>query len=558
MSAFDAGGDPAAPARVCLVLHGHLPYVHHPAYADFLEEDWFFEACVETYLPLLFILEDLAQDDVRVRLAVGLTPPLLEMLRAPALLAKLERHLDRRVELAASEVRRLRRDAENLPTALHYLGRFRQMREFFAAERGDLVGAFRRHQEAGRIELLASAATHAVLPLVRTEEARRFQIRLGVALYREVFGRAPRGFWMPECAYEPGVDRLLRQEGLEYAIFETHGVRNAGPKSPFGVHRPLTLPAGLKAFGRDQRSGRQVWSSVVGYPGDPVYRELYRDLGFDAPYDYVKPWLHDDGLRRNTGFKYHRVTGKVELHEKAPYDAAAAKAKARAHARHFVDSRIEDVGRLRARSGGVAPVVTAPYDLELFGHWWHEGPWFLEGLFRDAALRPRLPFLFSTPAEALDDEGPAPDAYAHLSTWGKNGFLEVWCAPENAWILRHQHELERRLLARAGVARAPSPRAARILDQMARELLLAQSSDWAFIIAMKTSAHYAEKRAKDHVDRFLRLERMLEGAADDPPEFLDEIEAEDALFPGLSFRGLAGGPLTRGRKLGSAPPPSRL
>lgn len=547
-----------APGRVCLVLHGHLPYVHHPAHADFLEEDWYFEACVETYLPLLFILEDLAQDRVPVALTVGLTPPLLEMFRSPALHAKLARHLDRRVELAESELKRLKRDPEHLPTARHYLGRFRQMRDFFAAERGDLAGAFRRHQRAGRLEILASTATHAVLPLVATEEARRFQIKVGVALYREVFGRQPRGFWMPECAYAPGVDALLSAEGIEYAVFETHGVRNAGPTSPFGVYRPLTLPSGLKALGRDQRSGKQVWSSVVGYPGDPAYRELYRDLGFDAPYDYVKPWLHDDGLRRNVGFKYHRITGKVELHEKLPYDPAAAKARAQEHARHFIQSRVDDVARLRAKFGGTAPIVCAPYDLELFGHWWHEGPWFLEALFREAEKRRDLGFAFSTPSQALADGGPMPGAYAHLSTWGKNGFLEVWCAEENAWILRHQHELERRLLARVREVRVPSPRAARVLDQMARELLLAQSSDWAFIIAMKTSAHYAEMRAKDHVDRFLRLEKFLDGAADDPAEYLDEVEAEDAIFPGLSFRSVDHGPVARaGARLGTPAAVSR-
>ena len=549
--------DALEPARVCLVLHGHLPYVHHPAYADFLEEDWFFEACVETYLPLLFILEDLAADRVPVRLAVGLTPPLLEMFRSPALLSKLERHLERRVALAESEVRRLRHDSVHLPVARHYLGRFRQMHGFFMSERGDLIGAFRRHLAAGRLDILASTATHAVLPLVATEAARRLQIRIGVALYKEIFGRAPLGFWLPECAYEPGVDRLLTEEGLAYVVFETHGVRSAGPVSPYGVHRPITLPSGLRAFGRDQRSGRQVWSSAVGYPGDPAYRELYRDLGFDGAYEYVKPWLHDDGLRRNIGFKYHRVTGKVELHEKEPYDVAAAKRRAREHAAHFIESRVEDVSRLRAKFGGTAPVITAPYDLELFGHWWHEGPWFLEFLFREAARRPGLNFKFAAPSDVLADEGPAPKAYAHLSTWGKNGFLEMWCAPENAWILRHQHELERRLAVRTAAARVPSPRSARILDQMTRELLLAQSSDWAFIISMATSAHYAEMRAKDHVDRFLRLERMLDGSSEDPPTFLDETESEDAIFPGLSFRALDGGPVARGKRLGSAPPPSR-
>jgi 1,4-alpha-glucan branching enzyme len=180
----------------------------------------------------------------------------------------------------------------------------------------------------------------------------------------------------------------------------------------------------------------------------------------------------------------------------------------------------------------------------------------LEALFREAAARPDSAFEFATPKEALAEGGPAPEAYAHLSTWGKNGFLEVWCGSETAWTLRHQRELERRLAARVAEHRVPTPRSARILDQMTRELLLAQSSDWAFIVHMKTSAHYAEKRLRDHVDRFLRLEKMLDGDAPDAADALDSIESEDAIFPGLSHKAILGGPVSRGR-LGTPPPPSR-
>jgi 1,4-alpha-glucan branching enzyme len=414
------------------------------------------------------------------------------------------------------------------------------------------VQAFRRHQDQGRLEILASAATHAVLPLVATPEARRLQIGVGVALYREVFGRPPSGFWLPECAYAPGIDHALADAGISWVVLESHGVLAASPRPWSGLHRPIRLPAGVAAFGRDRESGRQVWSSTSGYPGDPAYRELYRDLGFDAPYEHIHPFLHDDGIRRNVGIKYHRVTGKVELHEKATYDVPAAKARAAEHARHFVDSRVTQVEGL-LRAGSVAPCILAPYDCELFGHWWYEGPWFLEALFRSAHARP-LPFRLATPSEVLADAGAVPEAHPSLSTWGRNGFLDMWLDRDTAWILRHQHELERRMLEHA---RKPGPRSAqasRILAQMTRELLLAQSSDWAFIVTNKTAAHYAEMRFRAHVDRFLRLEALLEGAADDDPDFRDLLDAEDSLFPGLDPRALAGGPVIRPKKTLGTPP----
>lgn len=541
-------------ASVCVVLHGHLPWVHHPEHPDFLEEDWFFEALVDCYLPLLFVLDDLHRDRVPARLAVGLTPPLLEMFRAPVLMEKAKGHLDRRVALGRSELSRIGATDPLRPAAEHHFRRALQMRDYFASERGDLVGAFRRHVESGVLEILASCATHAVLPLVLTPEARRVQIAAGVAAYREAFGRRPAGWWLPECAFTPGLDAELAAHDLSWTILETHAALGAEPTPPFGVHRPLTLPSGLRAFARDPESSRQVWSSTIGYPGDPDYRELYRDVGFDAPWDYVKPWLHSDGIRRNLGFKYHRVTGRVELHEKRPWDPAAAKLKAAEHARHFVHARTAQI-RALAASGCATPVVTAPYDLELFGHWWYEGPWWLEQLFREAARLPGLPWTFATPSDTLRDAAPESPAAPPLSTWGRNGFLEVWLNDKNTWILRHQHELERRMIEAARAATAPTARERRLLDLMARELLLLQSSDWAFILTMDTAAHYAEQRARTHADRFHTLESALRGASVDEA-WIDRVEADDALFPGLSFEAFRGEPITKGR-LGTPARPSR-
>ncbi|NRA96006.1 MAG: DUF1957 domain-containing protein [Planctomycetes bacterium] len=536
----------------CIVLHGHLPWVHHPEHQEYLEEDWYLEALSETYLPLLVVLDDLAQDSVPVRLSIGLTPPLLEMFRAPKLREKADRYLLRRKELAEKEVARTEGEAPQHAAALHYLRRCGQLWETWTSCERDPVAAFRRHQDEGRIEILASCATHAILPLAHTDQARCAQVRIGVALYREVFGKDPAGFWLPECAYSEGIDDVLAGEGVRWVVLEQHGVVGARPAPTSGVYRPVMTPAGVCAFGRDPHSSSQVWAAEVGYPGDPEYRELYRDLGYDAPYEDVRPYLHKDGVRRNLGFKYHRITGKVELHEKQPWDPASARERARVHAGNYLWSRGEQSKGLE-KELGEAPCVLSPYDMELFGHWWYEGPWFLEDVFRQMAdPDKRAPVRMVTPSDVLREDGSRPRATPGLSTWGENGFLKVWLNEKNLWVLRHQHELERRMIEGANEWPDPDPQRRQILDQMLRELLLLQSSDWAFIISKDTQVHYARQRAREHIDRFLRLEQALEDPASLDDAWWTRISDEDSLFPGLDHKVIVGGAATRdGARLGS-------
>ncbi len=512
------------PARTLLVLHGHLPWVHMPAHPEFLEEDWLFEAVSGTYLPLLSVFQRLADDAIPTPCVVGLTPPLLEMLRAPSLRRKIGEHLTTRLKLASLEVRRLKGSVPEAAAARHYLERAEECREIWRSADGDLPALFAAHVREGRIAAMASAATHAVLPLVATAAARRRQVALGCRLFEEVFGAAPQGFWLPECAFEPGLDRLLAEHGIQWTVLETHAIADAWPPVPHDHRRPLELPAGVIAFARDPEASRQVWAHEVGYPGDPEYRELYRDLGYDGPWAYVRRFLKRDGVRRNLGFKYHRVTGKVPLHEKAPWNVEHARARTVEHARHFLTRRGEDA------TGIDGAVLTAPFDMELYGHWWYEGPWFLEELFRQSAAGVGAA-PFALPATLITEARPFAVADPPLCTWGEDGYLKVWLNDANAWVLRQQQELEVQVARALDQAHAETPAAQK--DQLVRELLLLQSSDWAFIITKGTSDHYARQRVCTHVARILGL---IEGMAQpglENSEWFRELAREDALFPGL-------------------------
>jgi 1,4-alpha-glucan branching enzyme len=518
---------------LALVLHAHLPFVRHPEDDDFLEEDWLYEAVVESYIPLLWTMESLAADGVEFRLTMSFTPTLVAMLNDELLRLRCERRLDRLCELAEKEVERTRHLPDFHDNAVFYRDRFRAAREDYCNRwKRDLVGAFAKLQDAGKLEIIAAAATHGFLPLLRANPAAvRAQVLLGANDYAETFGREARGVWLPECGFYPGLDATLKEARLRFFFVESDGIEHASDCAKFGVHAPIYCPSGVAAFGRDPEASRQVWSASEGYPGDADYREFYRDIGHDLELDYIKPYLHRDGHRVNTGIKYHRVTGRTD--NKEPYVRQRALDKAAAHAAHFLESRRRQVETLRAAMGR-KPVVVAPYDAELFGHWWFEGPVWLNYLCRQAAADEQKLKLVAA-SEYLAEYPVNQVATPGASSWGYKGHNEVWLNASNDWIYRHLHaaadqmsELAERFPAADGLTR-------RALNQAARELLLAQSSDWAFIMTRGSMAPYAVRRTKEHLLRFRQLDDMLkENRVHE--SWLGELEAQDNIFPKLDYR----------------------
>jgi 1,4-alpha-glucan branching enzyme len=523
---------------VLLLLHAHLPFVRHPEHEEFLEEDWLYEALTETYLPILELAEDLARDGVPSSFSIALSPPLCEMLADPLLQGRYLRRLHRLLDLSEKELRRTAGNGAMHATARMHRDAFARARATFEDEYGrNILSGFRRLQDEGRIEVLTCGATHGFFPLMGRPEAVRAQVRVAAANYEKHFGRRPDGIWLPECGFRPGVDADLAVEGITHFCVETHGLAFGAPRPRHAVFAPVRTPAGPWAFGRDIESSRQVWSASEGYPGDPSYLEFYRDLGYDGDYADVRPYLHADGLRRNLGIKYHRVTGKVPLHEKALYDAPAASARAREHAANFLFNRRLQAGHLRNRTGR-APVILSPYDAELYGHWWYEGPQFLEALLRLAGGQDEI--RFATPRDVVRAGGRPQRSMPSMSTWGDKGYAEVWLNPSNDWIYRHQHAVEDRMVALADAADSPTLLDRRALNQAARETLLVQSSDWAFIMNAKTAVPYAHKRFKTHVEAFRELDRQVREKRVHE-EFVSGLEARHNCFAEIDYRAFRSG-----------------
>ena len=517
-----------------LILHAHLPYVRHPEHDSFFEENWLFEAITECYIPLIGVLDRLQNDKVPYRLTLSLSPPLICMLRDELLQTRYLKYLHQSLELAEKEIIRTRLQPEFQKLARLYRRFYKKTLAIYQNQYDcDLLSAFKKHHTAGTLELITCAATHGLLPLLNISDiAVRNQINIGIETFKTNLGFSPSGFWLPECAYYPGVETLLANAGINYFFVDSHGITNASQRPRNGVYAPLDCGNGVMAFARDPESSRQVWSSQEGYPGDHDYREYYKDIGFDLDLDYIAPYILDSDIRINTGIKYYRITG-TDL-PKESYNPKKAQAKARQHAQDFINKRQQQIMALNTRMDR-PPIIIAPYDAELFGHWWFEGPQWLECVLR-LASNPSNPVQTISCSDYLAQQSNHQIATPSASTWGDQGYFSYWINETNNWIYPFLHkaeaEMEQLVLDFDGLTITSLQK--RALNQAARSILLAQASDWPFIMKSGTTTDYANKRITDHLARFNYLHDAIR-KNNINNRYLTALETMDNIFPTINF-----------------------
>ena len=436
---------------LAVVLHSHMPYVEGFGTYPFGEE-WLFDAFARSHLPVLAAAHDVT---------VTVTPVLADQLEAPGvgerMRAFLERHRLGAAERDAAEAASELRDAAGAE-----VDRYRGALEALEELGGNGVEAFAAPAREGRIELIPSAATHAVLPLLATEAGQRLQLDAGLRSHRRRFGWRG-GFWLPECAYAPGLGlgRVLAERGV------THTCLDQSPRrGPLDPQNPIRIgEGGPVGFSLDWPSVELVWSQR-GYPSDPAYAEFHR--------------LSINGTR------LWAIGGP-------PLDPGAADARARAHGAEFAAAVAERLERFRAEHGRRG-LVTFAIDTELLGHWWSEGPVWLEAMLGAA---PEAGLRLRTLSSALAEHEPV-QRPVRASSWGEGNDLRTWSSPAVADLAWGARRLELRLLRAIGEG-LERPAA----ERAARELLAVQSSDWAFLDARRTAGDYPFRRATGHAQRLL-------------------------------------------------------
>jgi len=550
------------------VLHSHLPYCRLAGRWPHGEE-WIHEAAAETYVPLLNALYDLRDEGTNFKLTISLTPILSEQLADADIREHFIRYLEDEILAAQRDIPRF---GEEENAHLEYLATF--YRDYYVGIRdsflnrygGDIIGAFRRLQDEGYIEIITCAATHGYLPLLSRDASIYGQLRAGVESYKRLFGRPPRAIWLSECAYRPayvdedGVTRPAIEEflaglGITCFFVETHSIEGGRPVGkaagdvaigPYGgISRRYVIPMAeasgqggttyqayyvvgskrglteppVAAIGRNNRTGQQVWSADWGYPGDADYREFHKKD-------------HESGMQ------YWRVTGpKVDLGLKDYYHPDWAAHKVGSHARHYAEL-VETLIKEYHESSGRYGIISSNYDAELFGHWWFEGVEWIKQVLKHLAESEVVDLV--TASEYLAAHAPEQVMAVPESSWGMGGTHWTWDNPDTHWVWEPIHAAERRM--ERLVAQFPNAggQAREALNQAARELLLLQSSDWPFLITTGQARQYATERFNSHVERFQQLADLAEaglwfGAA----ELAAELYERDKVFADIDYRWFA-------------------
>ena len=425
-----------------LVLHMHLPFVRHIEFPVSLEEQWLFEAITSCYAPLLKMFWNLEHDKIDFRITVSISPPLVSMLSDPELQERYREFLRESIALAEKELEH-NKGKTFQHTIETILNRLHSAKEVFESYGGNILHGFRDFQNLEKVEVMTCAGTHPILPYyTQMPEIARGHIQLACRQYESIFGRWPRGMWLPENAFVPGLDHFLAKEGIKWTIVNSTGITRGSTRPWYSTYRPVITHNNLAVFGIDEDTRAQVWSREAGYPGDARYKEWYRDIGYDAGWEYLPEYFKTGNVRRNTGLKYYRITGKnVPLHEKQPYSPEwANQAVADQASRPVRHCHRGAQAHFQRNKHQIKPIALSAYDGELFGHWWEEGPAWIEMVFRkmccdQSSVRPCTPseFLAEQPRHQL--QMPAP------STWGKKATFETWLDGRayrpNAWIYRH-------------------------------------------------------------------------------------------------------------------------
>ena len=469
---------------ISLILHAHLPAV-----AGTEGEVWFHEAMLGSYLPLTRMLREAESSG---RLTLSVSPPLIDMLGDRELL---DRFRDDYLPAHRELVGRMCAGRDVELAARHLLERAEEALETFDEADGDLLTAWRSLRDAGRIELGTCAGRHAILPLLHTTDFQRMHVEHAQQRFGETFGGIARFMWLPECGYAPGVDEILSEAGVWATVLEARALGEAQPEPVRGKYAPV-MTSNLAVFARDPASGSLVWSRDTGYPGDAVYREFHRDAAWDLPVEQVRAFVRN-GERIGSAVKLWSVSGRgVELGDKTPWNPAAAYERVEEHAAHFLNTVADELERAEAELDGTAHLC-CPFDAELFGHWWYEGPAFLQAVMEGAAARG---VDLITPSDYLAAGPSLQLASPATSTWGANTDFSWWVDESTSWILPLLRTAEERWLdARRRHGMTPE------LAEAARELMQAQASDWPFAIRGVRHAEFARDQIARHVIAFDRL-----------------------------------------------------
>jgi 1,4-alpha-glucan branching enzyme len=560
-----------------LILHTHLPWVLHHGTAPH-GVDWLNEAVAECYLPLLNVFNDLLNEGIRPAVTLDISPVLCEQLEHPDFKKAFIVYCDKMIDAARKD----REDFTQWGYDQHHIWLTQFWEDWFTARKNDflfkydssVIKGLKDLQDKGAIEIMTCGATHGYLPLLGYDKSVNLQIKAAVENYKKHFGREPRGCWLPECAYRPsyewhtyipvepfhskrlrtGVEQILAAHGIKYFVTDEDLIQRINPigvfvsddnnefisvnsenyrqdmgnfdKSPQRIYNvsssEKTGYGTAAAFTRHQKISMQVWSGELGYPGEPDYLDFHKK--------HVNSWL-----------RYWRVTDtKADMMYKTLYHPDWIYDKADKQAMHFIH-HVENTSNYDKHLTGKLSTVCTPFDTELFGHWWFEGPEFIRAVLRGLHHSPYVNAVTAT--EQLLAVNPREVVALPEGSWGEDNNHHVWSNEENTWTWEciYNDELRLNNLLEKFPVKNLNLNQKRIALQILRELMLLHSSDWQFLIHTQAARDYAEQRFTYHHSDFNRLCDLFE-KYENPSEilkedlrYIEETEKRNSIFPELQL-----------------------
>jgi len=533
-------------AFVSFLLHGHLPFVYHPEKNKFLEEDWFNEAMTEVYIPLVIMLHELKDKNIKNSFTISLSPTLLSMMSNELLIKKFTSYLDQRIIFLENEVNnyiQFDQSNSNLKSSYNLLNFYKNISDKFINKyQKNIINEFRILRNKNIIEIITTSITHTFSPNFQPyPHYLKLQISSAISDFNSYFGFKPDGFWLPECGYFEGLEQILLENKIKYTIIEAHGILMGDTLPINGVYSPVFSDNGFAFFPRDIDSAKNVWSRQEGYPASVEYRDFHKDIGTEwSDNSRVKKMLHknidNEYIKSFTGIKYWAI-GEDSNGNKKSYNPFFAKEMTKIHANDFLDKR-ETINKKISKSMNKPPLFTAPYDMELFGHWWFEGIDFLKNIAVEADKRKNISLTtFSSYLKEYNNHQVINPQY---STWGQNGFSQVWNNENNNRLIIDSHEIldkyEKIIFDIKSKNIENNSNEKKALVMLTKILFLLTSSDWPFLINSGIAA-YPTKRFYIHKEDFEKLYIQIENKKIDK-KILKDLNFKYPVFSNIKYKDL--------------------
>jgi 1,4-alpha-glucan branching enzyme len=514
---------------ISLVLEAHLPYVREYKKENDLslsgEENRFFEYVSETLLPLLEVMYRLETDHIPFRIALAISPILIHMLTDEHLQKKYLSYVDKQIEFGRQEAERTADNGDLNKLARRYYNTIVDRRIAYTERyEKNLLKAFDYYRCKGKLEILATCATHAFLPFIsRNSESLQAQMEIPISGYRRYFAGVPQGFWLPELGWSSALESYIKDYNFSYTIVDSHGLLFGNPSPDKGTFYPVKTPNGTYILARDLYAVREIEKTS----DDEIYCNNCRDVGYELPPETVSAFLSAEGERHRTGYKYwSRLNGS--------YNPQAACGKAAEYAKTFIENtiaRLEEASKFMEET----PLSLYANNAGFFGNLWHEGFQFIETLFRIAREYEELKFVCPSEYIFKQDFSSFQIVSPEFSSSGVNGYAETWLDVSNDWIYRHLARSMERMTELAERFPDDTGLKERALNQAAREILLAQSSDWPVLLFRQDSTEYAGYQAENALRNFTTIYEAL-GSNYISTEWLTTLERRHNIFPNINYR----------------------